>query len=157
MRSVASLLRAASGRLALGALLGLVLFVAETAWLLKAGVVGVDIPLDGPYAALAAAVRPLLPGVVLRVAAVYLVAGGLLGLAGAVLALAWTRRGGWRAAGATVLHWGALFVFWAWDRALARPALFDDLPLLRPVLAWLVDHGEPWHCLLYTFPSPRNA
>ncbi|RKH13230.1 sulfatase [Corallococcus sp. CA053C] len=144
VRSVASLLRAASGRLALGASLGLLLFVAETAWLLKAGVVGVDIPLDGPYAALAAAVRPLLPGVVLRVATVYVVVGGLLGLGAAVLALAWTRRGGWRAAGATVLHWVALFLFWAWDRALARPALFDDLPTLRPVLAWLVDHGEPW-------------
>ncbi|NOK11803.1 sulfatase, partial [Corallococcus exercitus] len=88
VRSVASFLRAASGRLALGALLGLLLFAAETAWLLKAGVVGVDIPLDGPYAALAAAVRPLLPGVILRVAAVYAVAGGLLGLAAAVLARA---------------------------------------------------------------------
>ncbi|RYZ39892.1 MAG: hypothetical protein EOO71_18130, partial [Myxococcaceae bacterium] len=88
VRSVASFLRAGSGRLALGCLLGLLLFAAETAWLLKAGVVGVDIPLDGPYAALAAAVRPLLPGVVLRVAVVYLVAGGLLGLAASVL----TRR-----------------------------------------------------------------
>ncbi|MCY1045522.1 sulfatase-like hydrolase/transferase [Corallococcus sp. bb12-1] len=144
VRSVASYLRAGSGRLALGSLLGLLLFAAETAWLLKAGVVGVDIPLDGPYAALAAAVRPLLPGVVLRVATVYLVAGGLLGLAASVLARAWTRRGGWVALGVTVLHWVGLLLFWAWDRALARPALFDDLPAVRPVLAWLVDHGEPW-------------
>ncbi|GMU08017.1 sulfatase-like hydrolase/transferase [Corallococcus caeni] len=144
VRSVASFLRAASGRLALGALLGLLLFAAETAWLLKAGVVGVDIPLDGPYAALAAAVRPLLPGVILRVAAVYAVAGGLLGLAAAVLARAWTRRGGWVALAVMVPHWVGLLLFWAWDRALARPALFDDLPAARPVLAWLVDHGEPW-------------
>ncbi|WP_375760400.1 sulfatase-like hydrolase/transferase [Corallococcus exercitus] len=144
VRSVASFLRAASGRLALGALLGLLLFAAETAWLLKAGVVGVDIPLDGPYAALAAAVRPLLPGVILRVAAVYVVAGGLLGLAAAVLARAWTRRGGRLSLAVTVPHWVALLLLWAWDRALARPALFDDLPAVRPVLAWLVDHGEPW-------------
>ncbi|NBD10743.1 sulfatase-like hydrolase/transferase [Corallococcus silvisoli] len=144
VRSVASFLRAGAGRLALGALLGLLLFAAETAWLLKAGVVGVDIPLDGPYAALAAAVRPLLPGVVLRVATVYVVAGALLGLGAAVLARAWTRRGGWGAAGLVLLHWAVLLGFWAWDRALARPALFDDLPVARPVLAWLVDHGEPW-------------
>ncbi|WP_227027948.1 sulfatase-like hydrolase/transferase [Corallococcus soli] len=148
VRSVASLLRAGSVRLALGALLGLMLFAAETAWLLKAGVVGVDIPLDGPYAALAAAVRPLLPGVVLRVATVYLVAGGLLGLASAVLARVWTGRGGWVALGVTALHWVALLLFWAWDRALERPALFDDLPAVRPVLAWLVDHGEPWQARL---------
>ncbi|AFE06306.1 sulfatase domain-containing protein [Corallococcus coralloides DSM 2259] len=144
VRSVASLLRAVSGRLALGALLGLMLFAAETVWLLKAGVVGVDIPLDGPYAALAAAVRPLLPGVILRVASVYAVAGGLLGLAAAVLASAWTRRGGWVSLALMVPHWVGLLLFWAWDRALARPALFDDLPAVRPVLAWLVDHGEPW-------------
>ncbi|MBZ4333764.1 sulfatase-like hydrolase/transferase [Corallococcus sp. AS-1-12] len=144
VRSVASFLRAVSGRLALGALLGLLLFAAETVWLLKAGVVGVDIPLDGPYAALAAAVRPLLPGVILRVASVYMVAGGLLGLAAAVLTRAWTRRGGWVALAVMVPHWLGLLLFWAWDRALARPALFDDLPAARPVLAWLVDHGEPW-------------
>lgn len=144
VRSVASFLRAALGRLVLGALLGLLLFAGETAWLLKAGVVGVDIPLDGPYAALAAAVRPLLPGVILRVASVYAVAGGLLGLAAALLASAWTRRGGWVALAWMVPHWMGLLLFWAWDRALARPALFDDLPVVRPVLAWLVDHGEPW-------------
>ncbi|MBN9684081.1 MULTISPECIES: sulfatase-like hydrolase/transferase [unclassified Corallococcus] len=144
VRSVASFLRAISGRLALGALLGLMLFGAETLWLLRAGVVGVDIPLDGPYAALAAAVRPLLPGVILRVASVYAVAGALLGLAAAVLTRAWTRRGGWRALAWMVPHWLGLLSFWAWDRALARPALFDDLPAVRPVLAWLVDHGEPW-------------
>ncbi|NOJ94996.1 sulfatase [Corallococcus sp. CA049B] len=144
VRSVASFLRAALGRLALGALLGLLLFAGETVWLLKAGVVGVDIPLDGPYAALAAAVRPLLPGVILRVASVYAVAGGLLGLAAALLASAWTRRGGWVSLAWMVPHWMGLLLFWAWDRALARPALFDDLPAVRPVLAWLVDHGEPW-------------
>ncbi|RKG97583.1 sulfatase-like hydrolase/transferase [Corallococcus carmarthensis] len=144
VRSLASFLRAGSGRLSLGSLLGLLLFAAETLWLLKAGVVGVDIPLDGPYAALAAAVRPLLPGVILRVAAVYVVAGGLLGLAAALMARAWTRRSGWVSLAVLVPHWVVLLLFWAWDRALMRPALFDDLPAVRPVLAWLVDHGEPW-------------
>ncbi|RKG72716.1 sulfatase, partial [Corallococcus exercitus] len=61
-----------------------------------------------------------------------------------VLARAWTRRGGWVSLAVLVPHWLGLLLFWAWDRALARPALFDDLPAVRPVLAWLVDHGEPW-------------
>jgi arylsulfatase A-like enzyme len=143
-RSLASFLRACVGYLTLGALLGLGLFAAETAWLLKAGVVGVDIPLDGPYAALAAAVRPLLPGVVLRAASVYVLAGALLALAAAALSRAWLPGGGWRAVALTPLQWSVLLGFWAWDRALARPALFDDLPAARPALAWLVDHGEPW-------------
>ncbi|NMO18478.1 sulfatase, partial [Pyxidicoccus fallax] len=65
-------------RLLCGAGWGLALFAGESWLLLRSGVVGVDIPVDGPYAALAAAVKPLLPGVLLRVAAVYAVAGAVL-------------------------------------------------------------------------------
>ncbi|MFP2933147.1 sulfatase, partial [Pyxidicoccus sp. 3LG] len=65
-------------RLVCGAVLGLGLFAAESWLLLRSGVVGMDIPVDGPYAALAAAVRPVLPALLLRIAAVYVVAGLVL-------------------------------------------------------------------------------
>ncbi|WP_408890811.1 sulfatase-like hydrolase/transferase [Myxococcus faecalis] len=128
-------------RLALGLGLGLALFAGETWWLLRSGLVGVDIPVDGPYAALSAAVRPVLPGLLARVAAVYVVAG--MGLA----AVSWGLARVWGRGGvlATLAGWLGLALLLAWDRAIARPALFDDLPAVRPVLAWLVDHGEPWH------------
>ncbi len=125
----------------LGAGLGLGLFALETERLLSAGVVGVGIDVEGPYAALMTAIRPLLPGLLLRVAAVYAVAGAVLALVAGGLVRAWGRTGwGW-----VVPHWLVLLALLAWDRAIARPALFDDVPSLRPVLGWLVDHGEPWH------------
>lgn len=125
----------------LGAALGLGLFALETGWLLRAGMVGFGIDLEGPYAALMAAMRPLVPGLILRVAVAYAVAGAVLGWAAGALARAWGRVGPWT----VVPHWLVLLALLAWDRAILRPALFDDLPALRPVLAWLVDHGEPWH------------
>ncbi|WP_140790244.1 sulfatase-like hydrolase/transferase [Myxococcus xanthus] len=128
-------------RLLAGAVLGVLLFAAESWLLLRSGVVGMDIPVDGPYAALMAAVRPVIPGLLLRVAAVYAVAGMVLAVAGTLLARAWGGGGAWATLGQGLL----LFVLLAWDRAIARPALFDDLPALRSLLAWLVEHGEPWH------------
>ncbi|WP_163868472.1 sulfatase-like hydrolase/transferase [Myxococcus eversor] len=133
--------RSLGWRLVLGAGLGLVLFAVESWLLLRSGLVGVDINVDGPYAALSAAVRPILPGLLLRVAAVYVVAGGVLAGVAWGLARIWGRSG----VGATVLGWCVLALLLAWDRAIARPALFDDLPAVRPLLAWLVDHGAPWH------------
>ncbi|MFP2913530.1 sulfatase, partial [Pyxidicoccus sp. 3LFB2] len=65
-------------RLLSGAVLGLGLFAAESWLLLRSGLVGVDIPVDGPYAALAAAVRPVVPTLLLRIATVYAVAGAVL-------------------------------------------------------------------------------
>jgi arylsulfatase A-like enzyme len=125
----------------LGVGLGLGLFALETERLLRAGAVGVGVDVEGPYAALMNAIRPLLPRLLLRVAAVYAVAGAVLALVAGVLARAWGRKGlGW-----VVPHWLVLLALLAWDRAIARPALFDDLPAFRPVLGWLVDHGEPWH------------
>jgi arylsulfatase A-like enzyme len=124
-----------------GAGLGLGLFALETERLLSAGVVGVGIDVEGPYAALMNAIRPLLPGLLVRIAAVYVVGGAVLALVAAGLARAWgQQRLAW-----VVPHWLVLLALLAWDRAIARPALFDDLPSLRPVLGWLVDHGEPWH------------
>ncbi len=52
----------------LGAALGLALFALETGLLLRAGLVGIDVEVEGPYAALMAAVRPLVPGLLARVA-----------------------------------------------------------------------------------------
>ncbi len=124
-----------------GAGLGLVLFALETERLLSTGVVGVGIDVEGPYAALMNAIRPLLPGLLARIAAVYAVAGAVLALVAGGLARAWGRT----ALRWVLPHWLVLLALLAWDRAIARPALFDDLPSLRPVLGWLVDHGEPWH------------
>ena len=124
-----------------GAGLGLALFALETERLLSAGVVGVGINVDGPYAALMSAIRPFLPGLLVRIAMVYGVAGALMGLVAWALARAWgQQRLAW-----VVPHWLVLLALLAWDRAIARPALFDDVPSLRPMLGWLVDHGEPWH------------
>ncbi|HEX8697406.1 MAG TPA: sulfatase, partial [Myxococcaceae bacterium] len=125
----------------LGSGLGLALFALETERLLSAGAVGVSIDVQGPYAALMTAIRPLLPGLLVRVALAYAVAGAVLGLGAGVLARAWGRT----AVGWAVPHWLVLLALLGWDRAIARPALFDDLPAVRPVLAWLVDHGAPWH------------
>jgi len=124
-----------------GAGLGLGLFALETERLLSAGVVGVGIDVEGPYAALMNAIRPLLPGLLVRVAAVYAAGGAVLGLVAGGLARAWGRqRLAW-----VVPHWLMLLALLAWDRAIARPALFDDLPALRSLLGWLVDQGQPWH------------
>ena len=71
---------------ALGAGLGLLLF-------LRAGAVGVNLDVSGPYAALMAAVRPLLLPLLSRVALAYLLGGALLGALAGVLAPAWGRGG----------------------------------------------------------------
>ncbi len=129
----------------LGAALGLGLFALETWLLLRAGLVGIDIDVAGPYAALTAAVRPAVPGLLTRVAVAYAVAGMGLGWVAGLLSRAWGRVGRWL----VVPHWLVLVALLAWVHALQRPALFDDVPSLRPALAWLVDHGTPW--------QPRGA
>lgn len=144
--SPSGILRPLLWRLLAGAVLGLVLFGAESWLLLRSGLVGVDIPVDGPYAALAAAVRPVVPALLLRVAAVYAVAGAVLAAAAGVLARAWgPGRGGVRGALGELAQGAVLLGLLAWGHAISRPALFDDLPAVRPLLAWLVAHGEPWH------------
>src|SRR5262249_47791001 len=67
----------------------------------------------------------------------------VLGLAGAALVSALPLSGGARRA-ALAIEIFALAALLAWDRAIARPALLDDLPAVRPWLAFLVDHGHPW-------------
>lgn len=131
----------------LGGILGLIFFAIEGAQVMGQGAIGVNIDTEGPFAALFAAVRPLLPGLLARVALAYLLGGAALGLLGAVLArLALPRdcgRAKWTAA--WLAQWAVLAASLMWLRAIERPALFDDLAWFRPVLGWLVLYGEPWH------------
>ncbi|MBF5041357.1 MULTISPECIES: sulfatase-like hydrolase/transferase [Myxococcaceae] len=140
LRSALQGLRGLWPPLAGGALLGLVLFLAESALLVRAGTVGVNLDVSGPYAALMALVRPLLPPLLSRVLLAYLLGGAVLGAGAGLLARAWGRRG----VLPVTLHWGVLFALLAWDRAIQRPALFDDVPAVRGALEWLTLHGEPW-------------
>lgn len=140
-RSPSGLLRGLSRAALWGAVLGLGLFAWESERLLRTAGVGVGIDVQGPYAALMAAIGPRMPGLLVRIAAVYALGGAVLGALAGGLVRAW---GGVRWVW-TVPTWLGLLGLLAWDRALQRPALFDDVPALRPVLGALVDRGEPWH------------
>ncbi|SEM00649.1 Arylsulfatase A [Stigmatella aurantiaca] len=140
-RSPSGLLRGLSRAALLGAVLGLGLFAWESERLLRTAGVGVGIDVQGPYAALMAAIGPLVPGLLARIAAVYALGGAVLGALAGGLIRAW---GGVRWLW-TVPAWLGLLGLLAWDRAIQRPALFDDVPALRPVLGTLVEGGEPWH------------
>lgn len=126
-------------RFALGAVFGLTVFGVEGALLLKTGAVGVKIDTSGPFAALMAIVRPMLPPLLLKVAALYAVAGGV---AGAVSVAGSSRAG---RVLAFALGWLGLWSLFAWERAVLRPALFDDVPKIAPLLESIVGGGEPWH------------
>lgn len=136
---------------AAGALFGLLLGVLEGAGVLKEGAIGLSLDTQGPFAALVASVRPLLPGLLARVALAYALGGAFLGVAAAALAGLILRPGaGWlRAALAFVGQTLVVGCALVWIRAVERPALFDDLPAFRTVLGWLVLHGEPWHGRLF--------
>jgi len=129
--------------LLLGALAGLLLFVVEGLGI-RSGAPGLVMDTEGPFAALMAAVRPQLPGLLLRIALVYLVGGAVLGGVAGLLASAWSPRRFWLAAGGEL---AALWVLLAWSHAIERPALFDDVPGALPLLGFLVRFGEPWHPL----------
>ncbi len=128
-----------------GALAGFGLFLWEGAGALRAGAIGFNLDVEGPFSAVLAAVRPELIALLGRVALAYVAGGAALGLCAAVLALVWASgtRWTWRLAFAGELV--AVAVLLAWDRAIARPALFDDVAALRGTLAFLVGFGEPWH------------
>lgn len=130
---------------AVGAGLGLLLFGIESRLILQKEAIGFKLDVQGPFALLFAAVRPLLPGLLARVASVYALGGAVLGVAGGLLVRGLGLTPGWRARLGLVLEVVALASLLAWAKAISRPALLDDLPALRPLLAWCVDHGEPWH------------
>ena len=118
-----------------GALLGLAVFACEGALVMQQGAIGLDLPTDGPFAALFAAVRPLLPVLLARVALAYALGGAVLGPA----------RGKAAWAAAFAVEWGGLAGGLAIEAAIERPALFDDLGWFRTALTALVAHGSPWH------------
>jgi arylsulfatase A-like enzyme len=102
---------------------------------------------DGPFAALFRVVRPHVPGLLLRIGALYALAG-----AGTFL-LAWAaaRVAGLPALrGLSTLGVATFFtVAWTWRTAVMRPALFDDLPFGQGLLRALAERGEPWHATAF--------
>lgn len=131
---------------AAGSAIGLVLFVLEGALVLQTGAVGLNLDTEGPFAAVIAAVRPLLPSLLGRVLLTYLLGGaglGLVAIALAALALSY-EAGRMKWAVVFALEWLVLAAGLMALRAVERPALFDDLQWFKPMLSWLVLHGQPW-------------
>ena len=130
---------------------GLIVFVIEGALVLRQGAIGLNVETEGPFAALFAAVRPLLPGLLARVALAYSLGGAALGVAAVVLAGLLLSIGSGRAKWSAlfVVEWIAIAAGLVWLRAIERPALFDDLNWFQPILGWLVLHGQPWHPALF--------
>ena len=127
--------------LLLGALVGLALFALEGA-AIRSGSAGLAMDTEGPFAALMRAVRPQLPALIARIALAYVLAGAVLGAAAGLLAFVWRPRRFWLAA---ALELAALWLLLAWSHAIERPAIFDDVPAVLPLLGVLARSGEPWH------------
>jgi arylsulfatase A-like enzyme len=140
--------RLISESVALGAVVGLLAFGVETGLILQAeGMAGVKMDVQGPVAAVLHAVRPQLPGLIGRIAVVYVVAGAVFGAAAG--ALAWLvlpagapRRVRVAAVAGELLGFAFLLAWW---HAVQRPALLDDLPGGAAALEWVVNAGRPWH------------
>ncbi len=124
----------------LGLGLGAALFAAEAAGILRSGAMGLSVDVEGPAAAMLAAIRPALPGLLARIALVYLGGGALLGVGAELLARFVEAPPRWRLVAAEL----AALLLWdvAWH-ALHRPALVDDLPFGQGLLAALVARGSP--------------
>jgi arylsulfatase A-like enzyme len=127
-----------------GAVVALALFGVETRALVGQGAIGLDSSMQGALSELFRAVKPMLPGLLARVAVAYAVAGAAVGLAAWALTQALPDRK-WLRAAMVALEGLVLCTVWAWEKAIARPALFDDVPWLRGMLHALVDGGAPWH------------
>lgn len=123
-----------------GALFFLLLCVGETVLLFRSGAVGLKMDTSGPFAALFAAVKPAIPSLVLRIAALYLLAGAVLGIAARGIAAAVRAK---RTVLWTVCSFFALLTLFLWNAAIERPALFDDLPFARGLWAYFAEHGTP--------------
>jgi arylsulfatase A-like enzyme len=128
----------------LGAGLMLGVLGAEGRWVLRANAAGLDLDVKGPAEALFAAVRPQLPGLLARVALVYVVAGLLMGLGASALALTGGVERSRRFWARWAVEWLALLTYFVWVTCLWRPALFDDLPAFEGLLDWVVAKGRPW-------------
>lgn len=129
----------------LGGLAGLATFALESALVFRSGAIGVGLETEGPFAALVSAVRPELPALLARVAAAYASGGAIVGLSAGLFAWSLGIRSRWGARIAFALELTILAGVLSWQRAVERPALFDDVPALRGVLVRAVNAGEPWH------------
>ncbi|MGQ0505806.1 MAG: sulfatase-like hydrolase/transferase, partial [Myxococcaceae bacterium] len=119
----------------MGAGLGVLFFVVEAAALWRSGVAGIDLSsVDDAASAVFKAIRPVLGGLLARVCFLYCTAGA--GLALLSLFLSGKR---W------LVSWFAFLALIAAGHAVTRPALFDDVPVLRGVLSILTHRGELWH------------
>lgn len=128
-----------------GAAVGLSLFALEAFWLWTGNVAGIQVEQKGPFAALFAVILELLPPLVVRVAVAYVIAGAALGVVAAVLARAWSPKGGRVHRALWAGGFFGLLAASVLGHAVERPALFDDLPRFRPILGLAVTTGEPWH------------
>ncbi len=129
---------------AAGLALGLVWLAVDIALFLRPSAVGIGIDVRDPVLSLLRAAKPSLPGLFARVALIYAFGGALLGAAAAVLGIAFATR---RRAAVAAIWVGELCLLLGlllWDRAIARPALFDDLALSWRAFSWVVSEAEPW-------------
>lgn len=125
-----------------GALVFVAVFAVETGLLIQAGAVGLKMDTSGPFAALFAAVKPAVPSLIARILLVYVGAGAALALIGRGVTDALNLR---RKRTFTALFAASIFALLLWHAAIARPALFDDLPFARGVWAYFAEHGSPAH------------
>ncbi|HZR11317.1 MAG TPA: sulfatase-like hydrolase/transferase [Myxococcales bacterium] len=143
-----------------GAAAGLALFAVETVFVVRSGQAVLDFDATGAAHAAVTAARPALVLLLLRIAVAYCVAGAGVGLAAGALARDTTRtRTGF------ALLWAAdavvLCGLSAWAACIRRPALFEDIAALRPLLGWIVRHGHPWQpaaaaALVFAAHLPRS-
>jgi hypothetical protein len=128
---------------------GLAIFSVETFFIVRSGQGVLDFDASGTARAAVIAARPALEILLVRIAVAYAVAGAAAALTTGILAddVARTRK-------AFRLLWAAdalaLCLFAAWAACIARPALFEDVDALRPLVLWIASHGAPWQPALAT-------
>jgi arylsulfatase A-like enzyme len=143
-----------------GAAAGLALFAVETVFVLRSGQAVLDFDGSGAAHAAVTAAKPALVHLLLRTAIAYCVAGAAIALGTGALAHDAARtRTGFR------LLWAAdaavLCALCAWAACIERPALFEDVDAVRPLLGWILRHGEPWQpavaaALIFAAHLPRS-
>jgi len=124
--------------------LGGIWLAVETALVLRPNAVGIGIDVRDPVLSLLRAAKLSLPGLFARVALIYALGGALIGALAAALGFSFATR---RRAAVAAIWFGELCLLVGlllWDRAIARPALFDDLAMGSRTFSWVVSEAEPW-------------
>jgi arylsulfatase A-like enzyme len=124
--------------------LGVIWLAVETALILRPSAVGIGMDVRDPALSLLRAAKLYLPALFARVALIYALGGSLLGALAAALGFSFATR---RRAAVAAIWVGELCLLLGlllWDRAIARPALFDDLALGSRAFSWVVSEAEPW-------------